>query len=114
MIKEFVNQNSIDENSLKYDAGSVYEDYGVFLINGEQKGASDTFSVSQPIYDKNGYKMGYLGIGCFKSLDYAHLPHNEDIPVYFWQICNPTKYCESGKHVYTYWQNFGEYEKESE
>lgn len=114
MVKEFVKQNAIAENNLKYNAGNVYERDGIFLINGEQKGASDTFSVSQPIYDKDGNKMGYLGIGCFKALDYTHNPHNENIPVAFWQICNPTKFCEDGKKVYTYWQNFKEYEKESE
>ena len=114
MIQEFIYQNSIDKNALKYSSGFVYEEKYGFIINSQQYGAEETFSISQPIYDADHNKLGYLGIGCFDSLDYAHNPHEERIPVYFWRIERPTKYCKNGVKVYTYWQNFNETEKKHE
>ena len=112
MIQEFIKQNGIDD-VLMYDSGFLYEDKkDGFIITGQQYGAEETFSVSQPVYDCDHNKLGYLGIGCFDSLDYTHNPHEERIPVYYWKICNPTKYCRNGVKVYTYWQNFNETKKE--
>ena len=114
MIEEFIYQNSIDKNALQYSSGFVYEEKYGFIINSQQYGAEDTFSVSQPIYDVDHNKLGYLGIGCFDSLDYTHNPHKENVPCIFWRIENPTKYCKHGVKVYTYWQNYNETEKINE
>lgn len=108
MILEFTEQNSIKEDSLQYSAGKVHSNNGEFIIGYEQKGAKDTFSICQPIFDKEKNLLGYLGIGVYRSLNYTHCPHDIDIPVYYWKICNPTKYCKVGIEVYTYWQNFME------
>ena len=112
-MKLFIRQNKIDEESLNYDAGIVlgYDD-GEFIISKEQKGAENTFSVGQPIYDKNKNKLGYLGIGLYKNLDYyCENVKEEKIPVYYWKICNTTNHCKCGIKVFTYWQNFNKFEK---
>ena len=62
----------------------------------------------------SGESIGYLGIGCFRGLDYTHNPHKENVPCIFWRIENPTKYCKHGVKVYTYWQNYNETEKKNE
>ena len=108
MIKEFVEQNSIKEGSLQYSAGKVHSNNGDYIIGYSQKGAEDTFSICQPVFDKDNNLLGYLGIGVYRSLNYIHRPHNIDIPCYYWKICNPTKHCKVGIEVFTYWQNFKE------
>lgn len=111
MIELFVNQAGVDKSELKYDAGRVCEQNGNFTIGYEMFGAEKTFSVGQSVYDKEGNLMGYLGIGLYDALDYT-TNKNTRIPAYYWQICMPTKYCEVGKRVFTYWQN--EERKENE
>ncbi len=102
--KRFITCYKETEVSTKYDAGIVVEDGGNFLVGYEMQGARDTFSIGQPVYDKDGNLMGYLGIGVFDHLDYA-TDGNIRIPVEHWTICLPTKHCEGGKKVFTYWQN---------
>ena len=42
-----------DENvTTKYDAGIVHKYGNDFIIAYEQRGAKDTFSIGQPVYDK--------------------------------------------------------------
>ena len=86
----------------KYDSGTVCEKDGNFIIGYEMKGAEDTFSIGQPVYDVDGNIMGWLGIGLYSSLNYSS---EIRIPCEYWQICLPTKHCVAGKKVYTYWQN---------
>lgn len=100
-IDKFINQNS--EQATTYDAGVVIEDNGEFIIGYEQKGAEETFSIGQPIYDIEGNIMGWLGIGLYDALDYA-TDKNVRIPCEYWKICLPTEYCKRGKKVYTHWQ----------
>ena len=100
-IKLFVNYP--DESCpTQYSAGYITQRYGDYLIAEETKGARETFSIGQPVYDKEGNLLGYLGIGLYENLDYAT---EIRIPVEYWKICLPTKDCRSGKSVYTYWQN---------
>ncbi len=99
-IDKFINQTS--EQNTKYDAGIVVKNNNEFIIGYEMKGAELTFSIGQPVYDKDLNIMGWLGIGLFDSLDYAH--EGVRVPCEYWKICLPTKYCEVGKAVYTYWQ----------
>ena len=111
-IKRFINQYDEDiEISTKYDAGQVCDNDGERIIGYEMQGARDTFSVGQPVFDEDGNLMGYLGIGVFSHLDYAA---SIRIPVEYWKICLPSKYCECGKKVYTYWQNEKRKEKEND
>ena len=89
-----------------YDSGIVSTRCGHFVVGFEMTGAKDTFSVGQPVYDKDKNLMGYLGIGLFEHLDYAT---DDDaghprIPVEHWTICLPTSHCVAGKEVFTYWQ----------
>lgn len=100
-IDKFVRQSS--EQDTKYSAGVVSEDNGEFIVGYETMGAQATFSIGQPVYDIEGNIMGWLGIGLFENLDYA-TNKNVRIPCEYWKICLPTKYCEVGKKVYTYWQ----------
>ena len=103
-----------DENvETKYDAGIVHEYGHGFVIAYGMKGAEDTFSIGQPVYDKDGNLMGYMGIGLYANLDY-HTNGQVRIPVEHWSICLPTKHCIDGKRVYTYWQAKIEPQTESE
>ncbi|MBR0090588.1 MAG: hypothetical protein IJP92_02700 [Lachnospiraceae bacterium] len=93
-----------EDHEIKYDAGIVYWYEGDFIIGYEQKGAADTFSIGQPVYDEDQNLMGYLGVTVFRNLDYS-TESGIRIPVEVWRICLPTKHCVEGKKVYTYWQN---------
>lgn len=86
----------------EYDAGVVYEREGHYIIGYEMCGAEKTFSIGQPVYDKDGNVMGWLGIGLYRNLDYSI--EIMRVPCEYWEICLPTRYCEKGKKVYTYWQ----------
>lgn len=101
-IIRFVNQSEVDEELLKYDSGVVSEGN---IVGYAQNGAERTFSIGQPMYDKDGNLMGYLGIGLYRSLNYVSPIPGIEIPVEHWQIMNPTKFCKVGKNVFTYWQN---------
>ena len=104
-IKRFIEQYDKDiEMRTDFEAGQVCYNDGELIIGYEMQGARDTFSVGQPIFDEDGNLMGYLGIGVFGHLDYATTEPIR-IPVEYWKICLPTKYCEAGKKVFTYWQN---------
>jgi len=93
-----------DENvDTKYPAGVVRKYLNGFMVAYETNGAEKTFSIGQPVYDQNKNLMGYLGIGLYANLDYA-TEGRIRIPVEYWVICLPTKYCVDGKAVYTYWQ----------
>lgn len=102
-LKRFVDQLNfeIDKNNLKYDAGRVFLHNGHYIIDRAQKGAEETFSVGQPVYNDNGDLLGYLCIGLFQNLNYGNQIR---IPVENWEISLPTKECRSGVHVKTYWQ----------
>jgi hypothetical protein len=98
-MNEFINQI---EHNTTYNAGVVCKIDGNYGIGYETKGAEETFSIGQPIYDKDRNIMGWLGIGLFDNLNY----HCESVrvPCKYWQICLPTEHCIEGKKVYTYWQ----------
>jgi len=108
MILEFTEQNSIESGSLQYFGGKFAHNNSEYIIGYSQKGAEDTFSICQPMFDEDNNLLGYLGIGMYSHLDYSDHPHKLNVPVYYWKICNPTKYCKVGIEVYTYWQNFKE------
>ena len=102
MINNFINQYRSEEMlATKYDAGKVIKCGDQFGICCEMGGAKETFSIGQPVYDKDFNLMGYLGIGFWEHLDYAG---DIRIPVERWAICLPTEYCIEGKQVFTYWQ----------
>lgn len=102
-IPEFIEQLKIKVKDVdrQYNAGVVCEYNGNYIIGYEMKGAEETFSIGQPVYDKDKNIMGWLGIGLFEDLNYSA---NVRVPCEYWQICLPTKFCKVGKQVYTYWQ----------
>ena len=85
----------------QYSAGIVCKEDGNYFVGYEMKGAKETFSIGQPVYDENKNIMGWLGIGLYNNLRYSA---NIKVPCERWQICLPTKFCKRGKQVYTYWQ----------
>lgn len=103
MIKRFIDCYMDTNVETKYDAGSIVQVDDGYAVGYAQLGAERTFSIGQPVYDKDHNLMGYLGIGLFHHLNYA----TEDmrIPSEVWVVLMPTKYCEEGKKVFTYWQN---------
>ena len=102
-INRFINHYEDENVATKYDAGIVGMKNGNYMVAYEREGARETFSVGQPVYDKDKNLMGYLGIGLYAYLDYS--THGQvRIPVEYWMICLPTKYCVEGKKIYTYWQ----------
>ena len=98
---KFIDQLKIKDKDRQYNAGVVCERDGNYLIGYEMQGAEETFSIGQPVYDKDKNIMGWLGIGLFENLNYSAKVR---VPCEYWQICLPTKFCEAGKQVYTYWQ----------
>lgn len=105
MIKRFIAELNKDvdyKDNLIYSAGKVIVTNDECRVGFEQYGAGETFSVGQPVYDRDGNLLGYLGVGLADSLDYSC---SIRVPVEYWTICLPTKYCTHGKQVYTYWQN---------
>lgn len=98
-MEKFINQIN---QTTEYDAGKVVDVDGHYAICYEMRGASETFSIGQPVYDEVGNVMGWLGIGLYPSLDYA--VKGLRVPCDYWEICLPTKFCKLGKKVYTYWQ----------
>lgn len=98
----FIEQLKIKKDIDKqYDAGIVCSDNGNYFIGYEMIGARETFSIGQPVYDKDKNIMGWLGIGLFDDMDYST---EIRVPCEYWQICLPTEFCKVGKRVYTYWQ----------
>lgn len=114
MIKEFLYHKSINKNALKYNAGTVRCYDGNFIIGYEERGAEETFSIGQPVFDRNKNLLGFLGIGMFAYLEHSFKFNGQKIPVYHWTICLPTEHCRDGKQVFTYWQNFNKTEKRAE
>ena len=110
-IPKFIEQLKIKNMDRQYSAGMVCEKYGNYIIGYPMQGAEATFSIGQPVYDKDKNIMGWLGIGLFENLNYSA---NVRVPCEYWQICLPTKFCEAGKQVYTYWQMRGFDPQESE
>lgn len=108
MVLEFTEQDGIESGDLQYYGGRVEFNNDEYIIGYSQRGAENTFSICQPMFDKNKNLIGYLGIGMYRHLNYTHNPHKIDIPCYYWKICNPTKHCKVGIDVFTYWQNFME------
>lgn len=105
MIRKFIDDYKANDFDTQYDAGTVAEYYGGYLISGQTMGAEETFSVGQPVYDEKYNLMGYLGIDLLRYLDYGSLTEKMPrIPVECWTICLPTEHCQSGKKVKTYWQ----------
>lgn len=103
----------VAEEDLKYDAGNIHAHYsGDFIVDHAMRGAEETFSIGQPVYTDEGELIGYLGIGLFGNLDY-YLDNLElRVPVEYWKICLPTKHCNAGVHVNTYYQNLKRGKKE--
>lgn len=100
-MNEFIQQLDV-KYDISYDAGYVGKNGCDFIIDHATKGAEQTFSVGQPVYDKDWNIMGWLGIGLFSHLDYNI--KGVRVPVSYWKICLPTEFCEVGKEIYTYWQ----------
>lgn len=100
-MNRFIEHYKGENIQTQYDAGIVCECDGNFIIGYETKGAEETFSIGQPVYDKDNNIMGWLGIGLFDNLDYSAYIR---VPCEYWQICLPTKFCKVGKKIYTYWQ----------
>lgn len=98
---KFIDQLKMEKVDTQYEAGVVCEKDGNYIIGYEMRGAENTFSIGQPVYDKDKNIMGWLGIGLFENLNYSA---KVKVPCEYWQICLPTKFCEIGKQVYTYWQ----------
>lgn len=107
-VNRFIEQ--MKKHETRYDAGRVYEINGGFGISSNELGAEETFAVGMPIYDKDNNLMGYLGIGLYESLNYGGT--DVRVPCDYWQICLPTKNCEVGKKVFTYWQMLERKEQE--
>lgn len=103
-IERFIDKYKEKEVETKYSAGIVRENGNDYIIAYNQIGAEKTFSIGQPVYDEERNLIGYLGIGLYRHLDY-HTENNIRVPAEYWKICLPTKYCVSGKKVFTYWQN---------
>lgn len=108
---KFIEQLKIKDMDRQYSAGIVCNTDGNYIIGYEQRGAEETFSIGQPVYDKDKNIMGWLGIGLYEDLDYSAKVR---VPCEYWQICLPTKFCKVGKQVYTYWQMADLEPKESE
>ena len=109
MFIEFIHQEEVPTELLKYKAGRVCAADGRgFKICYEQKGAAETFSVGQPVYDEDNNLMGYMDIKLYEGLNYADRRNGEKIPVFSWGIGKPTKHCVAGKKVFTYWQRWSE------
>ncbi len=100
-----LNSGTKFEDSLMYTAGKVIYDGNIYKVAFQQYGAEETFSVGQPVYDKDNNLLGYLGVGLYSSLDYGQTDIR--VPVEHWQICLPTRHCADGKTIYTYWQMKG-------
>jgi len=100
-IPKFIEQMKMEKVDTQYNAGIVCEQDGNYIIGYEMSGAEKTFSIGQPVYDKDKNIMGWLGIGLFENLNYTAKIR---VPCEYWQICLPTKFCEVGKQIYTYWQ----------
>ena len=100
LFSEQIKARNIDT---QYEAGVVCKNGDKFIVGYEMRGAEETFSIGQPVYDKDGNIMGWLGIGLFSNLNYS--TREVRIPCEYWQICFPTDHCEAGKKIYTFWQN---------
>ena len=104
MVKRFIECYKDEDVATEYEAGYIVKDMDEYVITGQMKGAEETFSIGQPIYDREHNLMGYLGISLYHSLDYS-TDNGMRIPVEKWVVLLPTKYCDQGKWVVTYWQN---------
>ena len=103
-MNKFIDHYKDENVATKYSSGRVFKYNNEFVIGYETAGAEETFSVGQPVYDKDNNLMGYTGIGLYENLDYS-TERQLRIPVEHWTICLPTQYCVAGKSVYTYWQS---------
>ena len=114
----FVDQETVDEGLLKYSAGHVCKDWNggriCYVVSSEQCGARMTFSIGQPVFNKGGKLLGYLGIGLFDALNYTTTTDGLNIPVEHWEIGLPTRECQNGVVIYTYWQNRARKEQEND
>lgn len=107
VMNRFIDHYEDKNVDTQYGAGVVRKYGNGFLIAYETRGAEKTFSIGQPVYDKDKNLMGYLGIGLYANLDYS-TEGRIRIPVEHWTICLPTNHCVDGKAVYTYWQTQAE------
>jgi len=105
IITRFIDHYKDNSVNTTYKAGRVCSQGKQYIIGYEQYGAHEAFSVGQPVYDRDKNLMGYLGICLFDALDYCvDSKERLRIPVEVWSVCLPTKHCEVGKEVFTYWQ----------
>ena len=107
----FIDDKHIKDFETKYYAGYVSKHDDGFIVSGAMAGAEETFSIGQPVYDTDHNMMGYLSIGLYQHLDYSA---DMRIPVEYWKISLPTRYCIPGKEVRTYWQEIEASGKEKE
>lgn len=81
IFKRFIDQEKPDCDYINYTAGRICCDSSkgskYFLISGQMHGAEDTFSIGQPIYDKDNNLMGYLKIGLCDNLNYTGIYNGE-------------------------------------
>jgi hypothetical protein len=103
MLNRFIDHYTDENVATQYSAGRVNKYGNGYMVAYEMEGAKETFSIGQPVYDKDKNLMGYLGIGLYANLDYS-TEGQIRIPVEHWTVCLPTKHCVDGKAVYTYWQ----------
>ena len=105
-IKKFIDQVTSKNIETKYNAGRVWQCENDFLVSCETLGAQETFSIGQPVFDTDGNLMGYLSITLLNNLNYfCQDEYVSRIPKECWKICLPTRYCEHGKQIRTFWQN---------
>lgn len=103
-INRFIDCYENTDVTTEYDAGHIVFDDGEYIIAYAQYGAEKTFSIGQPVYDKDRKLMGYLGVGLYHHLDYSTTKPIR-IPSEKWVVLLPTEHCKNGKKVFTYWQN---------
>lgn len=107
MISTFFEQSRPDgvstilSSKIDYDPG-----INQYIIVQTYKELEETFSIGQPVYDCNYNLVGYLSIKLYAST-YTYKKNDSEllkVPIYYWIVGNPTKYCKSGSYIYTYWQ----------
>ena len=92
MLNRFIDHYTDENVATKYSAGRVNKYGNGYMVAYEMEGAKETFSIGQPVYDKDKNIMGWLGIGLFENLNYSAKVR---VPCEYWQICLPTKLVKS-------------------
>lgn len=104
-IKRFIDSYKDENVATRFQSGRIWYSDERYLINGAMIGAEETFSVGQPVFNKNGDLLGYLNLHLLTNLNYSTDGFDGRIPCEVWEIDLPTIHCKRGIEVYTYWQN---------